>query len=66
MRLLIIAVLSASLLACGKTEEKPPVKLFESQRQQLQDAKAVEQTVQQAAQQQRDNLEKQEAGEAAK
>lgn len=46
MRTLSAFILCCALLACGKAEEKPPVKLFESQRQELDKAKQFEQTLQ--------------------
>lgn len=52
MRLILLLAIY-TLVGCGKTDEKPPVKLLEPQRQELQKAKQIEKTLQKAADAQR-------------
>jgi hypothetical protein len=59
MRPLILAALCLSLFACGKKSEEPPVKILETQRQAIDQAKGVEQTLQQAATAQKQEIDKQ-------
>lgn len=60
--MLVISLLSA----CGKSDDPPPVKIMESQRQQLQKVKEVEKTIQKAAENQRKEIDEQTASQAEK
>jgi hypothetical protein len=55
----LMLVMLAFLSSCNKPSDPPPVKIMEQQRQQLQKAKDVEQTLQNAAELQRKALEAQ-------
>jgi len=57
---LIFAILYAALLAgCDSGKQAPPPKLFESQRNAMDKAKGVQDTLQQQADQQREEIDKQ-------
>lgn len=57
---LILAILYAALIAgCDSGKQAPPPKLFESQRNALDKAKGVQDTLQQQADQQREEIDKQ-------
>jgi hypothetical protein len=61
-RFMAVAALITALAGCG--ESKPPAKtVFQPQVEALQKARAVEQKVLDAAQVQRENVQRQEAGE---
>jgi cell division FtsZ-interacting protein ZapD len=59
MRHTISFLLILSICGCGKHNDPPPVKILESQRQQMQKAKEVEQIIQQAADAQRKSIDEQ-------
>ncbi|MBB5018136.1 major membrane immunogen (membrane-anchored lipoprotein) [Chitinivorax tropicus] len=52
MRIYSIIILAVLLSACGKRDE-PPVAIYQHEREQLDKAKAIEQTFQKADQDQR-------------
>lgn len=52
MQTLIMLILISLLGACGKPNDTPPIKIMESQRQQLQKAKEVDNLVQEATKKQ--------------
>ena len=57
---LILAILyTAFLTGCDSGKQAPPPKLFESQRNALDKAKGVQDTLQQQADQQREEIDKQ-------
>lgn len=58
MRILLCLLLIIGLNACGKSTEKPAVKLFEPQREALEKASDVAQMMQQNADAQRLEIEK--------
>lgn len=66
MRVLFCIILISLLCACGKSEAPPPLKIMESQRQQLQKAKDVEKTMLQAAEIQRQEIDTDAASQTAK
>ena len=66
MRILLCIVLISLLSACGKPDDPPPIKIMETQRQQLQKAKDVERSVQQAADIQRQEIDAQTASQTEK
>lgn len=57
--LLLAALCSLLLSACDREEQPPPPKLFESQRNAMDKAKGVENTLQQQADQQLQNIDQQ-------
>lgn len=62
MRFALLIILTvASLAACQRPDEKPPVKLFEDQRKALDKAHQVEKDVQKSADEQRKLIEAQTA-----
>jgi hypothetical protein len=62
MRLLIVGILASLALACG--DDKPPQKtVFDPQVQALKKARAVGQQLEEAAQQQREQIEHQQQSE---
>lgn len=66
MRISLFIVIISLLSACGKPSDSPPVKIMESQRQQLQKAKDVEKSVQKAADTQRHEIDAQTASQTDK
>ena len=66
MRISLCIVIISLLSACGKPNDPPPVKIMESQRQQLQKAKDVEKSVQKAADVQRQEIDAQTASQTEK
>lgn len=66
MRISVYLLLITLLGACGKPDDPPPVKIMESQRQQLQKAKDVEKTMQKAAETQRKEIDEQTASQSEK
>ena len=66
MRILLCVVIISILSACGKPNDPPPIKIMETQRQQLQKAKDVEKTVQKAADVQRQEIDAQTASQTEK
>lgn len=66
MRVLFCIILISLLCACGKSEAPPPLKMMESQRQQLQKAKDVEKKMLQAAEIQRQEIDTDAASQTAK
>ncbi len=63
MRSLFVISLCCILVACGKSEEKPAVKLFESQRQKLETAKQFEQTLQKTTEARQQAIDRQAASD---
>lgn len=66
MRISFCILVISLLNACGKPNDPPPVKIMESQRQQLQKAKDVEKSVQKAAETQRQDIDAQTASQTEK
>ena len=66
MRISLCIVILTLLSACGKPDDPPPVKIMESQRQQLQKAKDLEKSVQKAADTQRQEIDAQTASQTEK
>jgi hypothetical protein len=66
MRISLCIVIVSLLSACGKPDDPPPVKIMESQRQQLQKAKDVEKSVQKSAEIQRQEIDAQTASQIEK
>lgn len=64
MRFLLCLLILSGITACGKSAEKPPVKLFDTQREALQKASQVGDVLQQAADAQRLEIERRTASEA--
>lgn len=54
-----VIALAVLLAGCGESPQTPPPKLFEPQREALDKAKGVEQTVNQQAEQQKQEAERQ-------
>ncbi len=66
MRISLCIVIISLLSTCGKPNDPPPVKIMETQRQQLQKAKDVEKSVQKAADTQRQEIDAQTASQTEK
>jgi hypothetical protein len=66
MRISICVVIISLLSACGKPDDPPPIKIMETQRQQLQKAKDVEKSLQKAADIQRQEVDTQTASQTEK
>lgn len=66
MRISLCIVMISLLSACGKPNDPPPVKIMETQRQQLQKAKNVEKSMQKAADTQRQEIDAQTASQTEK
>lgn len=66
MRISLCVVIISLLSACGKPDDPPPIKIMESQRQQLQKAKDVEKSVQKAAETQRQEIDVQTTSQTEK
>ena len=66
MRISLCVVVISLLSACGKPDDPPPIKIMETQRQQLQKAKDVEKSVQKAANTQGQEIDAQTATQAEK
>lgn len=66
MRISLCLLIISFLSACGKPDDPPPVKIMESQRQQMQKAKDVEKSVQKAADTQRQEIDAQTASQTEK
>lgn len=66
MRISLCVVIISFLSACGKPNDPPPIKIMETQRQQLQKAKDVEKSVQKAADAQRQEIDAQTASQTKK
>ncbi len=66
MRISLCIAIISLLSACGKPNDPPPIKIMESQRQQLQKAKNVEKSVQKAADTQRQEIDAQTASQTEK
>lgn len=59
MKIALCCLIVVLLAACSESKQPPPPKLFESQRQALDKAKGVEQTVNQQAEQQKQEADRQ-------
>jgi hypothetical protein len=59
MKLAYCCLIALLLVACGESRQSPPPKLFESQRQALDKAHGVEKTVNQQADQQKQEADRQ-------
>lgn len=66
MRISLCVVVIILLSGCGKSDDPPPIKIMETQRQQLQKAKDVEKSVQKAADAQRQEIDAQTASQTEK
>ena len=62
LTLLLAALCGLLLSACGRDEQPPPPKLFESQRNAMDKAKGVEDTLQRQADQQLQDIDRQTQG----
>jgi len=58
--LVLALAVSALLTACGQDAEEPPPRIFKPQREALEKAKEIEQTLQQSADRRREQIEREE------
>lgn len=66
MRISLCIIVIGLLSACGKSDDPPPVKIMESQRRQLQNAKDVGKSLEKAAETQRQEIDEQTASQTDK